>query len=121
MPKNINKAIKELPKAQRAKVEARAEELKAEVNAKQKAEASTFPKCVNIKRVYDTEESFSVVNCNYSIAELRVGLETGALNLIQSATVEPYVWIVDESGRRIGQLEKDGGSDSGPKVTIDIY
>jgi hypothetical protein len=112
MPKNINKVIAKLPKAQRAKVEARAAELKAD---------TTKPKCVNIKRVYDTEECFSVVSSVYSITELRAGLETGTLNLIQSATLEPYVWIVDEQGRRVGQLEKDGGSDSGPKVTIDIY
>jgi hypothetical protein len=56
----------------------------------------------------------------YSARQLQEGLESGALNLQQSETVEPYVFVIDENGQRVATLEKEGGCGPNHKITIEV-
>lgn len=67
------------------------------------------PTHVVIKKTIEIEETYTVLGCGLSIEELQGELQCGNFNLIQSATVEPYVNVVDTFGKRVGLLEKDGG------------
>lgn len=118
MAKKLSDILKKLPKAQQAKVEARAKKLKSETT-KVPADPARY---VVVKRTVETEECYSVVagTCNIERVELLKGLENGDLNLVQSATVESYVWIVNAQGQRVGALEKDGGCGPDHKVTIEV-
>jgi len=76
---------------------------------------------VSIKKVIETEEEYTVHMCPiYSPSQLQKGLEDGALNLQQSETVEPYVFVVDEYGRRVATLQKEGGCGPSQDITIEV-
>lgn len=67
---------------------------------------------LTVKKVVETEECYTVSDCVHSHGWLAMHLRSGALNIVQSATVEPMLWIVDEAGHKIATLEKDGGTHS---------
>jgi len=80
------------------------------------------PEYVTIKRVVETEESYTVRNFDPSPSglDLAEGLRNGDLNMVQSETVEPYVWVVNKFGRRVAVLEKDGGCGPDHKVEVEV-
>ena len=86
-------------------------------------EVAKQPAYVTIKKVIEVEESYKVLSLTGAYVTtkgLEEALASGQLNLIQSATVESYVFVVDENGRRIATLEKDGGCGPDEKVTIEV-
>jgi predicted oxidoreductase len=73
---------------------------------------------LTIKKTTEIEECYRVEQCSLTIAELEKFLSEGELNIVQLETVEPYKWLVDSSGQRLGILHKDGGSSSGPHCEV---
>jgi len=109
MTKKKSKNIEDLGKA--------VEELSFE-RPKPSAGGATY---VSVKKVIDTEENYTVHDCPiYSPAQLQDGLLSGDLNLQQSETVESYVFVVDENGKRVATLVKDGGCGPNHKVEIEV-
>jgi len=90
----------------------------AYIRPKPSAGGATY---VSVTKVIETEENYVVRSCKvYSPEQLQEGLESGDLNLQQSETVESYVFVIDESGARVAELEKDGGIGPGHTVTIEV-
>jgi hypothetical protein len=40
--------------------------------------------------------------------------------MVQVATIECYVWVVDKTGARVALLEKNGGCGPDETVTIEV-
>jgi hypothetical protein len=118
MPKNVNKIIKSLPKAQRDKVETKAKRLIRDEKLRR-----TPAKYVTIKKVIDSEESFKILEgMDYfrTPEEFQKELENGNLNLIQHGTIESHVWVVDSTGKRVAILSKDGSCGPNEHVKIEV-
>jgi hypothetical protein len=73
-----------------------------------------------IKKSYSDEESYTVARSSLSAVELQTELAAGRLNMIQSATVETQVWVIDGTGFRVAMLEKDGGCMDGVKIEVEV-
>jgi hypothetical protein len=76
---------------------------------------------VTIKRFVSSQEDFTVEASNLTVDELREGLETGNLNLVQSETVEPFVFVIDPRGKRLAVLHKDGGGGPDHAVEVEVH
>jgi hypothetical protein len=82
--------------------------------------AQLEPNYLTIKKTIEVEESYTisqidmVIDCN----DLERYLADGTLNIIQHATIEPYLWVVHPSGKKVALLEKDGGVGPSERVTI---
>jgi hypothetical protein len=75
---------------------------------------------LEIKKTTEVEEFYNVTKTHWEAERIKAGLESGDLNIIQSATVEPIMWLVNKDGRRIAVLEKDGGTSGAERVEIAI-
>ena len=74
---------------------------------------------LSIKKTISTEECY-ILKTDISPEALELGLRTGNFNIVQVATVEPMMWVVDGQGKRIAILEKDGGGTDAEKVEIQV-
>lgn len=117
-----NKVVKKLTKIQQGKVNKLADTLIA-------PEIDRPIGYITISKVIEVEETFAIKEIKqtgagsglaFQAKDLKSGLENGDLNMIQSATVEPYVWVVNKDGARVALLEKDGGVGPSEKLTIEI-
>jgi len=72
---------------------------------------------INIKKTVKTEEIFVITERlrGWSPKRIHRGLMEGNLTLVPVTCIEQIVWLVDNTGKRIAILEKDGGM--GPDET----
>lgn len=56
------------------------------------------------------EDTFEIYESKWSKEDILAGLKIGNLNIIQSYTEEPFLWVVDTGGSRIAVLQKYGGT-----------
>ena len=89
---------------------------------KKKSVESKVAGYITITKNIEVEECYKIISRPdidspvLTVEDLKNGLESGDLNLIQSATNEPLVFLVAANGQRLATLEKDGGCNGETRV-----
>ena len=64
------------------------------------------------KTIENTENYTFFSEYHPTMKQIKQGLEDASLNLVQHATQEPLVLVIDSDGKMVAVLEKDGGDNS---------
>ena len=73
---------------------------------------------LSIKKTIVHEEYFTIIEPQWAQDVIKQSLRDGDLNIIQHATIESHMWVVDADGKKVATLIKDGAC--GPDETVEI-